>query len=86
VYVGSHFLWRMHYGRFPSIHHNEIRDLTASLLSELCCDVGVQTALQPLAYESLRHATANRENGSCLHVVARDFWGRNRRAFFDVTV
>ena len=29
-------------GGFPSIHHNEVRDLTVSLLSEVCCDVGVE--------------------------------------------
>ena len=31
-------------GGFLSISHNEIRDLTASLLSEVCCDVGVEPA------------------------------------------
>ena len=36
---------------------------------------------------SLRYATANREDGARLDVVARDFWGQNRqRAFFDVRV
>jgi len=72
-------------GGFPSIHHNEIRDLLADLLSEVCCDFGVEPALQPLDHEPLRHATANREDGARLDIVARDFWGRNRqRAFFDV--
>ena len=32
-------------GRFPSIHHNEVRDLTASLLSDVFSDVGVEPAL-----------------------------------------
>ena len=35
-------------GSFPTIHHKEIRDVTASLLSEVCLDVGVESALQPL--------------------------------------
>ena len=34
-----------HCGSFPMIHHNEIRDLTANLLSEVCQDVGVEPAL-----------------------------------------
>jgi len=46
-----------------------------SLLSEVCCDVGVEPAPQPLDREPLKHATANREDGVHLDVVARDFWG-----------
>ena len=59
----------------------------ASLLSEVCSDVGVEPALQPLDGEPLQFATANSEDGARLDVAARDFWGRNRqRAFFDVRV
>ena len=74
-------------GGFPSIHHNKVCDLTASLLSEVCCDVGIKPALLPLDCEPLRYTTTNREDGAQLNVVARDFWGRNRQhAFFDVRV
>ena len=74
-------------GRFPSIRHNEVSDLTASLLSEVCSDVGVEPALQPLGGEPLQFATANSEDGARLDVVTREFWDRNRqRAFFDVRV
>ena len=59
----------------PSIHHNEVRDLTASLLSEVWRDVGVEPALQLLDHEPLWFATTNREDGACLDVVARDIWG-----------
>ena len=69
-------------GGFPSIRHNEVRDLTASLLSEVCSDVGVEPALQPLDGEPLQFATANSEDGARLDVVARDFWGRNRQHVF----
>ena len=57
-------------GGFPSIHHNEIHDLIASLLSEVCCDVWVESALQPLNREPLRYATANSEDGARLEVIA----------------
>ena len=40
-------------GGFPSICHNEVYDSTASLLSEVCCDVGVEPALLPLDHEPL---------------------------------
>ena len=45
-------------GGFPSICHNEVRDLTASLLSEVCSDFGVEPALQPLDGEALQFTTA----------------------------
>ena len=48
-------------GRIPSICHSEVRDLTASLLSEVCSDVGVEPALQLLDGEPLQFATANKK-------------------------
>ena len=35
-------------GGFPSISHNEVRDITASLLSEVCHNVVIKPYLQPL--------------------------------------
>ena len=35
-------------GGFPSIRHNEIRDLTANLLTEVCNDVCIEPDLQPI--------------------------------------
>ena len=58
---------------FPTICQNEIRDLNANLLSKVCLDAGVEPALQPLDREPLQYATANREDGTWLDVVARDF-------------
>ncbi len=72
-------------GGFPSIRHNEIRDITADLLSEACHSVGIN--LQPVTEEQLTHRTANREDGARLDIVAESFWGRDRQcAFFDVWV
>ena len=33
------------YGGFPMIHHNEIRDLTASLITEVCPNVAIKQHL-----------------------------------------
>ncbi len=41
------------YGGVPSIPHNEIRDLTAHLMSEVCYNVGIEPELQPLTDERL---------------------------------
>ena len=35
-------------GGFPSIRHNEIRDMTADLLSEVCHNVGTEPFLEPI--------------------------------------
>jgi hypothetical protein len=49
-------------GGFPvSIRHNEIRDLEATMLSEVCKDVSIEPLLQPLTGEHYRHRTANVE-------------------------
>ena len=50
-----------HYGGFPSIRHNELRDLTAHLLTEVCSNVGVEPVLQPLEGDRMDHRTANSE-------------------------
>ena len=46
---------------FSTICHKELSDLTASLLSEVCLDVGVEPVLQPLDCEPRQYATANQE-------------------------
>ena len=74
-------------GGFPSIRHNELRDITAGLLTEVCHNVGTEPQLQPLSGEQLILQSANREDGARLDIAADDFWGGDRnRAFFDVRV
>ena len=73
------------HGGFPSIRHNELRDITAEFLSEVCHNVGTEPPLQPITDEHLIHRTANREDGARLDVAAESFWGSDRqRAFFDI--
>ncbi len=35
-------------GGFPIIRHNEVRDITADLLTEICHDVEIKPTLQPV--------------------------------------
>ena len=42
-------------GGFLSIRHNEVRDLTADLLTEVCHDVEVEPHLQPLNTETFHY-------------------------------
>ena len=69
------------------VRHNEIRDISASLLTEVCHGVGTEPCLQPVTDEHLTHRTANREDGARLDIVVESFWGRDQQhAFFDVRV
>ena len=49
-------------GGFPSIRHNEIRDLTANLLTEVCSDDCIEPELQPITGEVLTGATSNAQD------------------------
>ena len=74
-------------GGYPSIRHNEIRDFTAYLMTEVCHNVAVEPHLQPLSGETMVNASSIKQNGARLDVAADGFWGsRFERAFFDVRV
>ena len=76
-----------HMGGYPSIRHNEIRDLTADLMSVVCHGVSTEPHLQPVDGEILRGASANTSDGARLDIAANGLWGgRFERAFFDVRV
>ena len=69
-----------------TIRHNEIRDITAEILKEVCTDVAVEPLLTPLTGEHFRYRTANTADGARVDVLARGVWTRGSRAFFDVRV
>ena len=54
---------------------NEIRDLTATLLTEVevCHDISVEPGLQPISNEILTGATANTQDGARLDIAANGF-------------
>ena len=74
-------------GVFPSIRHNEIRDLTAKVLTETCNDIRIEPPLQSINDEHCRHKTVNSENGAWLDIAADNFGGNDRQqAFFDIQI
>lgn len=74
-------------GGFPAIRHNEVRDITASWLSEVCHGVTIEPHLQPLTGEILSHNSAITDAGARLDVAMYGFWGgRFEKAFLDVRV
>ena len=73
-------------GGFLTIGHNEIRDITDFLLTEVCSNVAIEPPLQPLTGETLKLASSTADYGSRLEVRARGFWNVRQDAFFDVRV
>ena len=76
-------------GGFPSIRHNELRDITAGLLTEVCRNVGTEPPLQPLSGEQLRLRSANREDGARLDIAAGQSTSGEETGianFFDIRV
>ena len=73
-------------GGFVTLRHNEVRDITAEMLNEVCRNVSKEPALQPLTGESFAERTANISNEARVDISARDFWTRGQQAFFDVRV
>ena len=74
-------------GGFPSVRHNEVRDITASLLTEVCHGVTIEPHLQPLSGESMSQCSAITEDGARLDVAMYGFWGgRFEKAYVDVRV
>ena len=74
-------------GGFPTICHNEIRNSTVSLMTEVCNDVQLEPNLHPLTGEQLTYTTANVEDGARLDIAANMFWGgRYERNFIDVRI
>ena len=73
-------------GGFVSIRHNDLRDLLARIVSEVCKDTEIEPKLLPLSAEELHGRTTNRLNEAKLDIRAQGFWNRDQQAFFDIRV
>ena len=62
-------------GGFPSVRHNEIRDLTANLLTEVCNDVYIEPDLQPIDGVVLPGSSSNTQDGARLDIAANGILG-----------
>ena len=70
-------------GGFIALRHNRLKNITTSLLKELCHDVGIEPKLQKLPGEQLAANTSDEER---LDEAARRFWAAGQIAFFDIRV
>ena len=73
-------------GGFVTLRHNEVRNITANLLSEVCTDVKIEPMLAEMEGELIHERTGNRSRESRLDVSAVNFWVTGQRAFFDIRV
>ena len=74
-------------GGLPTIRHNEIRDLTANLIAEVCSCVGIEPMLQPLSGEQIGPKSAITEDGARLDIKANGFWeSKHETTSFDVRI
>ena len=62
-------------GGLPIARHNEVRDTVAGWMGEVCNNITVEPALQPISGEVFRHATAISEEGARLDIAADGFLG-----------
>ena len=74
-----------HLGGFLTVRHNDIRDFTASLLTEVCYNVATEPTLQPLNGETFSYLTANTDAEAMADNRAKGFWSKSQDAF-DVRV
>ena len=77
VYVGISLIFRMPFvakiGRFVSLRHTHIRNITSILLKEVCEDVRVELQLQQLTGKYHQHSIGAGHEDK-LDISARGFW------------
>ena len=71
---------------FVTLRHNIIRNITATLLRDVCHDVRIEPHLQPLSGEAFKETTSNKSEEARSDICARGFWTTGQMAFFDVRV
>ena len=72
-------------GGYTIMRHNEVRNIEADLLKEVCRDVQVEPALIPLSGQQFP-ASTNHQDMARLDVSARGLWAPMEKAFFDVRI
>ena len=72
---------------FVTLRHNEVRDISATLLSDVCKDVELEPSLLSVnGEEQAMRKTATTNDAVRLDICARSFWVSGKKAFCDVRV
>ena len=86
LWMGAVYALSCKKGGFISIRHNNILNVTATLLKEVCKDVRIEPSLQPLTDEEFQEATAILTDEARCDVSARGFWSAGQVPFLDIRV
>ena len=73
-------------GGLVSIRPNDIRQLTANILREVCNDVEEEGKLMPLTGEQLQYRSAITGDEAKLDIRAQNFWVKGQETFLDISV
>ena len=74
-------------GSLPSLRHNNLRDITASLFKEVCHNVTTEPVLHPLSGEILHPRSAITDDNAQSDIKVDGFWGcRQQSSFFDIKI
>ena len=69
------------------MRHDDISDITADILTEVCPSVSIEPTLQQLMGEQLQLLTAHAKDEARADISTQVFWGnKQQRAFFNVQV
>ena len=71
---------------FTIIRHNEVRDLTAVLLAEVCTNTTIEPTLAPLTGEKRDCLSSIKADDARADVSARGLWQKGQTTYFDVRV
>jgi len=73
-------------GGYVHLRHNQIRDIEASLLSEVCHDVATEPHLLPITGEQFPLRSTNTADDARLDISARGVWRPMDKVLFDVRI
>jgi len=68
------------------MRHDEVRDVTAEMLSEVSRDIRVEPPLIPTGGRNFSLQSTNSADDARLDISASGFWARGQRAFFDIRI
>ena len=73
-------------GGYTAMRHNQVRNLEASFLREVCHDVQLEPKLLPLTGETFKLKSTNTKADARSDISARGVWRTLDKTFFDVRI
>ena len=71
---------------FTSTRHNDLRDLTANMMSKVCKDTETEPKQTPFSWTKLQGRMLNISSEVSVDIRARGLWVQGQQAFFELLV